>query len=250
METSSRHLVAAAVATTAATLFLGFATTGSAQRVTTPHGVPILMFHVIGDGRGERLPDLYVSPGSFRAQVDWLAAHGYHAVTLDAVYRHWSAGAPLPQKPIVLSFDDGYPGDVDVAMPVLRAHGWSGVLNLQIDNLVPARVRMLIAAGWEVDSHTFTHPDLTHVGAAQLAREISTSRTWIRRVLHVPANFFCYPSGRYDATVVVAVRRAGYLGATTTHEGFASPDDGLFTLQRVRVNGSDGVAGLAAKLGS
>jgi hypothetical protein len=143
METSSRHLVAAAVATTAATLFLGFATTGSAPRVTTPHGVPILMFHVIGDGRGERLPDLYVSPGSFRAQVDWLAAHGYHAVTLDAVYRHWSAGAPLPQKPIVFSFDDGYPGDVDVAMPVLRARGWSGVLNLQIHNLVPVRVRML-----------------------------------------------------------------------------------------------------------
>jgi peptidoglycan/xylan/chitin deacetylase (PgdA/CDA1 family) len=86
---------------------------------------------------------LYVSQTSFRAQVDWLAAHGYHAVTLDAVYRHWSAGAPLPQKPIVFSFDDGYPGDVDVAMPVLRARGWSGVLNLQIHNLVPVRVRML-----------------------------------------------------------------------------------------------------------
>ena len=246
MPTNSRRLVAAAVATAAATLFLGSAASASAQ----PHGVPILMFHVIGDGRGERLPDLYVSPASFRAQVEWLAAHGYQAVTLDAVYRHWSAGAPLPQKPIVLSFDDGYPGDVDVAMPVLRAHGWSGVLNLQIDNLVPARVRLLIAAGWEVDSHTFTHPDLTQVGAAQLTREISTSRTWIRRVLHVPANFFCYPSGRYDAAAVAAVRRAGYLGATTTNEGFASPDDGLFTLRRLRVNGSDGVAGLARKLGT
>ena len=150
----------------------------------------------------------------------------------------------------MLSFDDGYPGDVDIAMPTLRAHGWSGVLNLQVDNIVPARVRLLIAAGWEIDSHTFTHPDLTHVGAVQLAREISASRTWIRGVFHVPANFFCYPSGRYDSTVVAAVRRAGYLGATTTNEGFASPDDGFFTLRRVRVNGSDGVAGLAGKLGA
>jgi peptidoglycan/xylan/chitin deacetylase (PgdA/CDA1 family) len=208
------------------------------------------MFHVIGDAAGARLPDLYVSAATFRAQVDWLAVHGYHAVTLDDVYRQWSSGARLPGKPVVLSFDDGYPGDVDVALPVLRAHGWSGVLNLQIDNLVPARVRLLIAAGWEIDSHTFTHPDLTRVGAAQLAREIATSRTWIRRVLHVPANFFCYPSGRYDARVVAAVRAAGYLGATTTNEGFASPEDGLFTLQRVRVNGSDGVAGLARKLAS
>jgi peptidoglycan/xylan/chitin deacetylase (PgdA/CDA1 family) len=248
MATNSRRL--AAVTAALCTVLLGFAATGSARRAPTPHGVPVLMFHVIGDGRGERLPELYVSPAAFRAQVAWLDDHGYHAVTLDAVYRHWSAGAPLPRKPVVLSFDDGYPGDVDVAMPTLRARGWSGVLNLQVENIVPARVRLLIAAGWEIDSHTFTHPDLTHVGTAQLAHEIAASRTWIRRVLHVPANFFCYPSGRYNAAVVAAVRRAGYLGATTTNEGFASPDNGLFTLKRVRVNGSDGVAGLARKVQS
>ena len=249
MATNS-HRLAFATAVAAGTALLCSTATGSAQRAASPHGVPILMFHVIGDDHGARLPELYVAPATFRAQVAWLAAHGYRGVTLDAVYRHWISGTPLPRKPIVLSFDDGYPGDVDVAMPTLRAYGWSGVLNLQIDNIVPARVRLLIAAGWEIDSHTFTHPDLTHVGATQLAHEISSSRTWIRNVYHVPANFFCYPSGRYDASVVDAVRRAGYLGATTTREGFASPADGFFTLQRVRVNGSDGVAGLAAKLGS
>jgi peptidoglycan/xylan/chitin deacetylase (PgdA/CDA1 family) len=248
MATNSHRLVAATAAL--CTVFLGSAATGSAQRTAPPSGVPILMFHVIGEGSGARLPELYVSPATFRAQVDWLATHGYHAVTLDAVYRHWTSGGPLPRKPVVLSFDDGYPGDVDIAMPTLRARGWSGVLNLQVENIVPARVRLLIAAGWEIDSHTFTHPDLTHVGAAQLAQEISSSRTWIRNVFHVPANFFCYPSGRYNSTVVAAVRRAGYLGATTTNEGFASPDNGLFTLNRVRVNGSDGIAGLARKVQS
>jgi peptidoglycan/xylan/chitin deacetylase (PgdA/CDA1 family) len=248
MATHSYRLVAATVL--AACMTLASTATGSAQRTAEPHGVPVLMFHVIGADSRARLPELYVSPATFRAQVDWLAAHGYHAVTLDAVYRHWVSRAPLPGKPIVLSFDDGYPGDVDVAMPALRAHGWSGVLNLQVDNIVPARVRLLIAAGWEIDSHTFTHPDLTQVGAIQLAREVATSRTWIRNVFKVPANFFCYPSGRYDSAVVAAVRRAGYLGATTTNEGFASADNGLFTLNRVRVNGSDGVAGLARKLRS
>ena len=167
MATNSHRLVAATAAL--CTVFLGSAATGSAQRTAPPSGVPILMFHVIGEGSGARLPELYVSPATFRAQVDWLATHGYHAVTLDAVYRHWTSGGPLPRKPVVLSFDDGYPGDVDIAMPTLRARGWSGVLNLQVENIVPARVRLLIAAGWEIDSHTFTHPDLTHVGAAQLA---------------------------------------------------------------------------------
>ena len=60
-------------------------------------------------------------------------------------------------------------------------------------------------------------------------------------------NFFCYPSGRYDKTVIAEVRKAGYLGATTTVEGFAVPKT-PFTLKRVRVNGSDRAATLGVKL--
>jgi hypothetical protein len=66
-------------------------------------------------------------------------------------------------------------------------------------------------------------------------------------MFHQPVDFFCYPAGRYDDAVVAAVRAAGFLGATTETEGFAKPDS-LLTLDRVRVNGTDGVAGLAAKL--
>ena len=61
------------------------------------------------------------------------------------------------------------------------------------------------------------------------------------------ANFFCYPSGRYDDAVVAAVKAAGYLGATTTNFGLARPQD-LYTLARVRVNGGEGARGLAAAL--
>jgi peptidoglycan/xylan/chitin deacetylase (PgdA/CDA1 family) len=108
-------------------------------------------------------------------------------------------------------------------------------------------VRKLLAAGWELDAHTLTHPDLTHVDAARLREEVTGSRTAIRRMFHVPVNFFCYPAGRYDPVVVAAVQQAGYLGATTTNYGLARAGD-LFTLSRVRVSGSDGVKGLAAKL--
>ena len=63
----------------------------------------------------------------------------------------------------------------------------------------------------------------------------------------MPVNFFCYPAGRYDDTVVAAVKAAGFLGATTTNYGLARPSD-LYTLSRVRIDGSDGVKGFAAKL--
>jgi peptidoglycan/xylan/chitin deacetylase (PgdA/CDA1 family) len=213
--------------------------------------VPILEFHVIGNpAPGAPNSGLYDAPSAFQAQVGWLASHGYHAVTLDELYRSWRTDGwlALPSRPVVLTFDDGYPQDVDVAMPLLRARGWPGVLNLQIGNLVPRRVRELIAAGWEIDAHTFTHPDLTTVSAARLRHEVAGSRTWIQSVFGAPADFFCYPFGRYDGAVVAAVRRAGYLGAETEGPGDASAAAGMYFLHRIEVVRGDGVAGLAAKL--
>jgi peptidoglycan/xylan/chitin deacetylase (PgdA/CDA1 family) len=223
---------------------------------TGPHDapVPILMYHVLAPPLPNTpYPDLYVRPADFRAQVAWLAAHGYHAVTLRQVYDWWRGAQALPQKPVVLTFDDGYHSDFTVALPTLRAHRWPGVLNLEVQNLRPVwgtrpeMVRKLIAAGWEIDAHTMTHPDLTTVDPARLRYQVAGSRAAIRRRFHVPVDFFCYPSGRFDDAVVAAVRAAGFLGATTETEGFAKPGS-PFTLDRVRVDGADGVAGLATKL--
>ena len=211
--------------------------------------VPILMYHVIDTPPpGAPYAGLYVPRAEFAAQVQWLFTHGYHAVTLDQVYAAWEGGAALPRKPVVFTFDDGYLPDLTAALPALRAHHWPGVLFLHIGNLDPARVRVLQRGGWEIDAHTFSHTDLTKAGAKQLKRDVAGSRTWIRGVFHVPCNFFAYPSGRYDATVVAEVHAAGYHGAVTTNYGFASPQQGLDTLDRIRVNGGDGATGLAAKL--
>jgi peptidoglycan/xylan/chitin deacetylase (PgdA/CDA1 family) len=216
--------------------------------------VPILMYHVLSAPPANApYPELYVRPADFAGQVAWLAAHGYHAVTLQRVFDSWRGAATLPSRPVVLSFDDGYLSDVRTALPVLKARHWPGVLNLEVANLKPVwgvrppGVRKLIAAGWEIDAHTLTHPDLTTVDATRLREEVTGSRTEIRKMFHVPVNFFCYPAGRYDDAVIAAVQRAGFLGATTTNYGLARPGD-LYTLARVRVSGSDGVQGFAGKL--
>ena len=214
------------------------------------------MYHVIAaPPAGTALPNLWVQPEDFTAQIDWLAAHHFHAVTLHQVYDYWLRGTSLPQQPIVISFDDGTMGQETHALPVLRKLHWPGVLNLKVNALKsrftvpPWRVRQLLASGWELDSHTITHPDLTHVDDAQLWQEVHGSRVELQRMFHVPVDFFCYPSGRYDERVVDAVRRAGYLGATTETYGLARPQD-VYTLSRIRVDGSDHLAGFARKLQS
>ena len=165
-------------------------------------------------------------------------------MTLGQVWRAWHGGRGLPAHPIVVSFDDGYLSHITHAKPVLRRAGWPGVLNLEGKNIGPGgltrrQVRTLIGAGWEVDSHTLTHPDLRTLDDASLRREVADSRALLRRDFGVPIEFFCYPAGRYDARVQAAVRAAGYRAATTVEPGVASASSDPFALPRIRVNGTD-----------
>lgn len=200
------------------------------------------MYHVIGRPTATTPnPALWDSPSQFAAQVAALAHAGFHAVDLHQVWAAWHHHGRLPARPVVFSFDDGSYGQVAHAMPTLRRRGWPGVLNLKIGNLDdmggPAAIRQLIAAGWEIDAHTFTHPDLTTLGPAALQREVAGSRRRLQTEFRVPVSFFCYPSGRYDSAVLAEARRAGYIGATTTAPGWAAPTDDRMTLPRIRVNG-------------
>lgn len=221
-----------------------------------PRPVPILMYHVISDPLpSSPYPDLYVPRTQFADQMQALKQAGYTAVTLGEVWKSWHANGPLPRRPIVVSFDDGYHSHYANALPVLRALGWPGVLNLELKNIRPdygltdPEIRALIAGGWEIDSHTIDHPDLRTVDAARLQYELVQSRAELRQRFGVPADFFCYPAGKYDATVIAAVQRAGYLAATTTNPGLAQPAEAdRFILDRVRVSNGVSGASLVAQL--
>jgi peptidoglycan/xylan/chitin deacetylase (PgdA/CDA1 family) len=215
--------------------------------------VPVFMYHVVNAPKPDTpSPDLWVSRSDFAGQMKYLADNGYHAVTLQQVWDAWHNNGLLPPKPVVVSFDDGYHSHLTNAMPILRSHGWAGVENLEVNqtqqDLKPADVRALMAAGWEIDAHTISHPDLTTLDDTQLQQEIAGSRKQIQGQYGVPVNFFCYPAGRFDDRVIQAVKAAGFLGATTTQLGLAKPGDNPYKLSRVRVNGSAGVDGFVKQL--
>jgi peptidoglycan/xylan/chitin deacetylase (PgdA/CDA1 family) len=214
--------------------------------------VPILMYHVIANPPSTaQLPELFVDPQTFSAQMEWLAHHGYGAVSMNQVYDAWFGDGKLPEKPVVLSFDDGYRGDYVNARRTLHRLRWPGNLNLLVgnlgDELSDRMVERLIADGWELDAHTITHLDLTTLSGARLRREVTGSRDILRKRFHQPVNFFCYPAGKFDGETIRAVRAAGYRGATTELPGDAARGR-MYELHRIRVDGSDGVSGLASKL--
>jgi peptidoglycan/xylan/chitin deacetylase (PgdA/CDA1 family) len=200
---------------------------------------------------GAPYPELYVSRSDFSRQMSWLDSHGYEAVTLDQVERAWYRGGALPPKPVVISFDDGYRPQYTFALPELRRHGWAGLLNLKAEgsDLYTSNVKAMIRAGWELAAHTIHHLDLTTLDTAQLQEEVAGSRTILRREYHVPVDNFCYPAGKYDDSVVAAVKAAGFTGATTEVPGYATRDK-PYELSRFEILGSSGVSGLATDLDS
>ena len=219
--------------------------------------VPILMYHVINPPiANASYPGLYVPEAEFAAQMRALKQAGWHAVTLNQLEANWTRGLPLgPGRPIVVSFDNGYQSQYTNALPVLRALGWVGVENLQLTGLPPAQggllqyqIRGLVRAGWELDTQGMSHADLITLGAAQLHYQVDVARELLRRRYDVPVNWFCYPSGHYDASVISAVRAAGFEGSTTVVPGWASRLDDPYRLPRLRVLGGTTPAELLAQI--
>jgi|HubBroStandDraft_2_1064218.scaffolds.fasta_scaffold00009_13 peptidoglycan/xylan/chitin deacetylase (PgdA/CDA1 family) len=208
--------------------------------------IPILMYHVIAaPPAGAPFPGLYVEPAEFAEQMHALESAGWHAVTLDQADAYWRRGVPLGAgKPIVLSFDNGYQSQYTQALPILRQLGWVGNENIQLTGLPPSQgglgseeIRGLLAAGWELDTQGMSHASLISLDAEQLHYQIADARQILQQRYHIPVNWFCYPSGLYDPTVVAAVKAAGYTGSTTVVPGWAHPNEDLYRLHRLRVLG-------------
>ncbi|HEY2630768.1 MAG TPA: polysaccharide deacetylase family protein [Solirubrobacteraceae bacterium] len=218
----------------------------AARRVSGGASVPILMYHVINPPpAGAKFPGLYVSKEEFAEQVQALAKAGYRAVTMDQMLANWTHGTPLPSgEPIVLSFDNGYQSQLSNAMPVLREEGWVGVENIQLTGLPPsqgglsrAQVAELVADGWELDTQGISHADLIALSPSALREQVVVAREELQRRYRVPVNWFCYPSGHYNAAVIAEVKAAGYVGSTTVVPGWASPEGDSYRLPRLRVLG-------------
>ncbi len=217
-----------------------------------PGPVPVLEYHAIETPTtGEAFPELFVEPQDFEAQMQWLDDHGYEAVTLDQVENAWYERGRLPPKPIVVSFDDGYPSQYASAFGVLEKRDWPGVLNLLArgSELPDADIERMIDAGWELASKATAGVDLTTVDSTTLEREVAGSRRILRQRFGVPVDNFCYPFGHYDTTVISAVHRAGYVGAQTEIAGIADAAH-PYIIDRIEILLSDGLPGFVSKLQS
>lgn len=217
------------------------------------HGIaiPVLNYHSIGVEPG----NTYVlHPNMFARQMDYLAAHHYTPLTLGEFARIIEKKQPSPERPVLLTFDDGYANNAEVAMPILQRHGFPATLFLspgfigQPGYLSWPQVQELSAAGWDIAPHGLTHPHLPQLSIEQQREEITESRRRIEQVLGKSADVFAYPFGEYNEDTLKILKEAAYRYAFTTKEGYASSNQSPYELSRIVVHGEDDFATWVQKL--
>ena len=222
--------------------------------------LPILMYHRVA-AISPALPavtrTLTVSPQDFAAQMEWLRAHGFHAVSQLQVYRALEEGRPLPAKPVMITFDDGYRDVLWHAAPVLhRLHmpATEYVITGRVSNGDPSfltwpQLVRLEKLGVTIGSHTVSHRDLVLMPPSDALAELRDSRRALERHLGHPVQWFAYPFGAENAAVVQLAERVGYVLAVTTKGGTSQSASQPLLLHREEVTDTAGPAGLAGLVG-
>ncbi len=221
--------------------------------------VPILMYHyirtppsILTDRLGYKLS---VSPSVFTIQMDWLAIHGYNPVTLNDLRAYFAGRQALPNKPVVITLDDGYADLYQIAFPILAAHNFKAVAYIvtgfvgRHGYVTASQVVQLSQNGIEIASHTVNHADLAHTSLPMVTWELVFSKAWLQRLLGHPVVDFAYPSGMFNAQVIAALQASGYQTAATTISGTYHSEADRFTWTRVRVGGGESLSDFAHSLG-
>ena len=228
--------------------------TPAAAPLPTPDGtprravVPVLMYHHIGlpdPGADAIRRDLSVSPANFEAQLRYLIALGYEPITLESLVMHLQIGQPLPAKPVILTFDDGFKDQYTNAYPLLEKYGFVGtffVITRFADEERPeymswSEIEFLHAQGMEIGSHSYTHPSLKGKSFDYVVWQVLGSKEAIEARTHQPVRSFSYPSGQYDQLAIDVLKSAGYWAAVTVEAGSMQTSERPFELRRIRVRG-------------
>ena len=212
--------------------------------------VPVLGYHSISDEPHDGTLRWSVSPGDFEEQMALLRERRCTPLTVADYVEMLRGRIPLPLRPVVVTFDDGFADLATTALPVLRRYdvcATAYVITARI-GMRPALDRAHLAdlpeAGVEIGSHSDSHQPLDCLAPAALRRETAVSRARLEDLLQAPVTSFAYPYGYHSRAVREAVIDAGYTSACAVKNALSHPDDDLFAIARVLVQRTTGAAGL------
>jgi peptidoglycan/xylan/chitin deacetylase (PgdA/CDA1 family) len=208
--------------------------------------VPILYYHYIRINPNPRDRvgfGLSTPPAAFRVQMQYLADHGFHVVSLHQAVVAIQNHSGLPSRPVVLTFDDGYADFFTAAVPVLQSHGFTAtsfVISGRMGwggYMTPNQIVAADGMGFTIGAHTVDHVALAAQGPARASWEIRQSKLTLETLLGHPVRDFAYPYGSFNLYDMAQAKSLGFETAVSTLPGTWHPAGQLFELSRVRVGG-------------
>ena len=221
--------------------------------------VPSLMYHYVSwlpaaDPNMNLRRSLTVSPTDFEEQLRYLRDQGYHAVTTRDLWWSLDQTAPLPERPVMLTFDDGYADAYTVVLPLLQKYGFTGVFFVTVNlvgrpgYLTRDQLRAIADAGMDVESHAMDHVSMRIRTLADQRYQMCTARQFLSQWTGTDVRHFAYPSGDYNADSFTALQGCGYLSAYKKMGGSLQSSANMYVLQRARVAGQLGLPALLTAL--
>jgi len=219
--------------------------------VQEAQAVPILYYHSVRQENGN---ELRMPPKQFEAQMAYLQDEGYQSVSLEQLYKTSYEGGTLPARPIVITFDDGYEDNYTTAFPILTKYGFTATI-FMVTSYINGKgflswlqLKDLVANGWEIEGHTATHPYLIKADSSTVFSELNLSKELLEKELGHPVNFFAYPYGELNASVVQALKDTGYFMAVTTERGWADVRGDIWRVHRIYCYASMGMNEFSRRL--
>lgn len=213
---------------------------------------PILLYHHIGKD-GENNNRYFVAPDVFEKQMQVLRDKGYTAITIRTLVNTLIYGGDMPERPVVITFDDGNEDIYTTAFPIMQRYGFVGTFYI-VANRVGAstfvnadQLKEMVAAGWEIGSHSYSHIDLT-INHDTIWHEMANSRIQLEQKLGVTIKSFAYPFGKTDPTVTQKVQDYGYNNAVGLGIYVEHSWGSLYYLSREEVRASYDMDAFAALL--
>jgi len=208
--------------------------------------VPILCYHQIRDwspSDSKRAKDYIVPVNNFREQMKLLADNGYHTISPDQLYNYLLKGAPLPSKPIMISFDDSREEQYSIADKELSRYGFKGVYFIMTVSLnrpgymTREEVKRLADEGNTIGSHTWNHSNVKNYVAADWVKQVDKPSLELEQITGKPVNYFAYPFGLWNKQAVDQIKQRGFKAAFQLSEK-RDEEDPRFTIRRMIVPGA------------
>jgi len=200
--------------------------------------VVILNYHKVDDMK----ISLSVAPADFEKQMAYLKEQGYTTITPDQLLDNLEKGTELPEKPILITFDDGYEDNYKNAYPVLKKYGFKATIFVITDFLdrypnyiTWAQAKELQKNGINIESHTVQHKSLTELNDDELRLELINSKKSIDEHLGKDTRYIAYPTGTYNLHIAQMVKDAGYRAAFTVKYGNVDKASNVYALERVPI---------------